>query len=215
MPARQQLLTLSGLASVILFVIAFVGLSQSTPDSDESGVAVKAFYVDHGSRQQLAAWVVALAVPFLIIFAGTLRAKLAESARGASTIWPNILLGGALIAATGFFFSVCIVFALSESPEDFSASTMQTLNAIDSQAWVGFAGGLGVMLLGAAGAMLPARSGMRWLGWIALVLGVLMFTPAGFFAFLGSGLWIALASVALTMRERSQTAVLREPLATS
>jgi hypothetical protein len=92
---------------------------------------------------------------------------------------------------------------------------MQTLNAIDSQAWVGFTGGIGVMLLGAAGSMLPARSGVRWLGWIALVLGVLMFTPVGFFAFLGSGLWIALASVALTMQQRSQAAGVRGQIATS
>ena len=71
------------------------------------------------------------------------------------------------------------------------------------------------MLLGAAGAMLPAASGVRWLGWIALVLGVLMFTPVGFFAFLGSGLWIALASVAMTMHvsARSPRVCARAPLA--
>ena len=206
---------MSGLASVILLVIAFVGLSQSTPETSESGAAIKQFYVDHGSRQQLAAWVVALAVPLLIIFASAVRAKLVESTGGTSTIWHNIFLGGALIAAAGFFFAVCVTFALSEAPEDLSGSTMQTLTAIDSEAWVGFTGGIGIMLLGAAGAMLPARSGVRWLGWIALVLGVLIFTPVGFFAFLGSGLWIALASVALTMQERAQPTGLREPLATS
>lgn len=214
MPARQ-LLTLSGLASVILLVIAFVGFSQSTPETNESGAAIREFYVDHGSRQQLAAWIVALAVPLLIIFASTVRAKLAETTGGESTIWHNIFLGGALIAAAGFFFSVCVTFALSETPEDLSASTMQALNAIDSASWVGFTGGIGIMLLGAAGAMLPARSGVRWLGWIALVLGVLMFTPVGFFAFLGSGLWIALASVALTMHERSRPASVRERVVTS
>jgi hypothetical protein len=37
-----------------------------------------------------------------------------------------------------------------------------------------------------------------------------MFTPVGFFAFIGSGLWIALASVAMTMRVRTQPARLRE-----
>jgi hypothetical protein len=55
---------------------------------------------------------------------------------------------------------------------------------------------------------------VRWLGWIALVLGVLMFTPVGFFAFLASGLWIALASVALTMQERAQPAGLPGSVAT-
>ena len=90
---------------------------------------------------------------------------------------------------------------------------MQALNAIEAESWVGFGGGIGIMLLGAAGAMLPAASGVRWLGWIALALGVLMFTPVGFFAFIGSGLWIALTSVALTMQQRSPGGALREPLA--
>lgn len=209
MPARQ-LLTLSGLGSVILLVIAFAGFSQSTPDTSDSGATIKEFYVDHGSRQQIAAYLVALAVPLLVIFASTVRATLAESTGGKSTVWHNIFLGGALIAAAGFFVSVCLTFALTSTPEDFSATTMQALNAIDSESWVGFTGGIGIMLLGAAGAMLPVQSGVSWLGWIALVLGILMFTPVGFFAFLGAGLWIALASVALTMRLRARPAGLRE-----
>ncbi len=213
MPARQ-LLTLSGLGSVILLVIAFAGFSQSTPEPTDSGAAIKEFYVDHSSRQMMAAYLIALAVPFLIIFASTVRATLAESTGGTSTIWHNIFLGGALVAAAGFLVSVCFTFALTSEPEDFSATTMQALNAIDSASWVGYTGGLGIMLLGAAGAMLPVQSGVRWLGWIALVLGILMFTPVGFFAFLGSGLWIALASVALTMRLRARPAGLRESAVT-
>ena len=71
------------------------------------------------------------------------------------------------------------------------------------------------MLLGAAGAMIPAASGLRWFGWSALVLGVLIFTPVGFFAFLGAGIWIALASVAMTMRLRTRPAPLRGGAVTS
>ena len=211
----RQLLTLSGLASVILLVIAFAGITQSTPDTSEGAAAIKAFYVDHASREQAAAYIVALAVPFLLFFAAAVRATLVESNGGKSTLWHNIFLGGALVAAAGFLIAACFHLALTSSPEDMSASSMQALNALDSESWVGFTGGLGVMLLGAAGAMLPAQSGMRWLGWIALVLGVLIFTPVGFFAFLGSGLWIALTSVALTMRLRARPAGLHERVATS
>ena len=74
---------------------------------------------------------------------------------------------------------------------------MQAMNAVSEQTWPAFTGGLGVLLLGAAGAMIPIRSGLRWLGWAALVLGVLIFTPAGFIGFAGGGLWIVLTSVAL------------------
>jgi hypothetical protein len=211
----RQLLTLSGLASVILLVISFAGLSQSTPETSESAAEIKAFFIDHGSRQTAAAFVAVAAVPFLIFFASAVRAALVESSGGTGTIWHNIFFGGAVIAAAGFLVSACFHLALTSSPEDFSAASMQALNALDSESWVGFTGGLGVMLLGAAGAMLPARSGVRWLGWIALVLGVLIFTPLGFFAFIGSGLWIALTSVALTMRLRARPAGVPGRVATS
>jgi hypothetical protein len=211
----RQLLTLSGLASVILLVISFVGLSQSTPEADASGAEIKAFFVDHGTRQSAAAFVVMVAVPFLIFFAAAVRSALVESGEGNSTIWANIFLGGTLIAAAGFLVSACFHLALTSSPENFSASTMQALNALDSESWPAFTGGLGVMLLGGAGALIPARSGLRWLGWTALVLGVLIFSPLGFFGFLGSGLWIALTSVALTMQLRARPAAVHGRVATS
>ncbi len=37
----------------------------------------------------------------------------------------------------------------------------------------------------------------RWLGWIAIVIGVLCGTPAGFFALLAALVWIGVASVLL------------------
>jgi hypothetical protein len=197
----RQLLTLSGLASVIIIVISFVGLSRSTPGAGESAATIKAFYVDHHSGQMAASYVLALAIPFLIIFASSVRSTLVESGDGTSSLWENIFLGGALMAGAGFLAAGAMHLALTSS-KDLSAGTMQALNALDAQSYLAFTGGLGVMLLGAAGAMLPARSGLRWLGWIALVLGVLIFTPLGFVAFIGSGLWIALTSVALTMRAK-------------
>ena len=89
---------------MILLVIAFAGLSQSTPERRcDGGAAIKAFYVDHSSRQEAAAYLVALAVPFLIFFASR-RARDADRVgpAAASTIWHNIFLGGALVAAAGF-----------------------------------------------------------------------------------------------------------------
>jgi hypothetical protein len=42
----------------------------------------------------------------------------------------------------------------------------------------------------------------KWLGWVALVLAVVGFTPIGFVAFGGAGLWIAVVSVMLAVRAR-------------
>jgi hypothetical protein len=46
----------------------------------------------------------------------------------------------------------------------------------------------------------------KWLGWVAIVLGVITVTPIGFAGFIGGMLFILIAAIILTMRERSAPA---------
>jgi hypothetical protein len=46
----------------------------------------------------------------------------------------------------------------------------------------------------------------KWLGWVALILAVIGFTPIGFIALLGTGVWIVIVSVLLAVRARPATA---------
>lgn len=209
---QRQLLTLGGLASVILLVIAF-GISGDAPGNGDSVASVKAFYVDHSSAQTGGAYIVMIAVPFLIFFAAAVRSVLAEAGEGQSRIWAGIFFAGSVITASGLLFAACLQLALANSPEDLSGSAMQALNALSNETYPAFTGGLGVLLLGAAGAMIPLRTGLRWLGWAALVLGVLIFSPLGFVGFIGSGLWIVLTSVAMAMRLRAPQVNLGTPVA--
>jgi hypothetical protein len=210
----RQLLTLSGLAAVILIAVGF-GVSGDAPGTGDSAASIKAFYVDHTSGQQVGGYLLMIAVPFLLLFAATVRSSLAGPGDGGGSIWGNIVLAGGAIAGAGFLLVACLQLALASSPKAFDGAAIQALNAVASYGWVGFTGGIGVLLLGAAGAMIPLASGLRWLGWAALLLGVVIFTPAGFVAFAGSGLWVVLTSVALTMRARSPQRAMRERIATS
>lgn len=45
--------------------------------------------------------------------------------------------------------------------------------------------------------MLRIRAFPKWLAWIAIVLGVLAVTPAGFFVFLAYGIWVLLTSIVM------------------
>jgi hypothetical protein len=209
----RQLLTLSGLAAVILIAVGF-GVSGDAPSTGDSAASIKAFYVDHSSGQQLGAFILMIAAPFLIVFAAALRSTLVDAVPGMRSLWGNVLFAGATIASAGFLLAAVLQLTLADSPEHLSGSAVQALNALSSETWPAFTGGIGVMLLGAAGGMIPLRSGLRWLGWAALVLGVVIFTPIGFVGFAGSGLWIVLASVALTMQLRSPKATLGRPVAT-
>lgn len=45
-------------------------------------------------------------------------------------------------------------------------------------------------------------SAARWLGWMALVLGIALFVPfADFFAMMATGIWIVVVSIALARGE--------------
>jgi hypothetical protein len=211
----RQLLTLSGLAAVILIAVGF-GVSGGAQSTGHSAASTKAFYVDHSSGQMLGAFILMIAAPFLIVFAAALRSALADAVPGMRSLWGNVLFAGATIAAAGFLLAAVLQLTLASSPEDLGGPAVQALNALSSETWPAFTGGIGVMLLGAAGGLIPLATGLRWLGWAALVLGIVIFTPIGFAAFTGSGLWIVLASVALTMQQRSsQAAALGRPVVTT
>jgi hypothetical protein len=209
----RQLLTLSGLAAVVLIAVGFA-ISGDAPGTGDDAATVKAFYLDHTSGQKAGGYLLMIAVPLLLLFASSLRTALARPADDASALWANLVLAGGAIAGVGFLLTACLQFALASSPKNFSSSAMQALNALASYGWVGFTGGIGVLLLGAAGAMIPLATGLRWLGWVALLLGVVIFTPIGFLAFAGSGVWVVLTSVALTMRQRDAKPVVSLPMVT-
>ena len=91
--------------------------------------------------------------------------------------------------------------ALADSPTKVSAPALQALNLLLNDSWVFWNAALGVFMLGSAGACLTSGASYRWLGRIAIVLGIALFIPfADFFALLASGLWIIGATVVLTRR---------------
>jgi hypothetical protein len=67
--------------------------------------------------------------------------------------------------------------------------------------FLGFPVGLGTFLLASALAILRTGVLPAWLGWVALLLGIISLTPIGFFAFFVVLAWIAVVSVMLFQQE--------------
>jgi hypothetical protein len=210
---RQKLFLLSGILFVALVAVAIVGVGGSTPGTDASAEKLASFYDDNAVRQGIAAFLIAASVPFLVFFGVGLAASAGSRETGGSTAWGYVLLAGTILAAGSALIVAFTHFALaSGGDEDISGTALQALNALDGNNWMVFNPALGVMMLGAAGVLLSAAA-QRWLGWIALVLGVGLFIPfADFFALLATLVWIVVTSV-VRAREAPSPAYVAAPAA--
>jgi hypothetical protein len=197
----RRLLPLSGVAFVVLAVLAVVVLGGETPSSDASAAEVFSFYDDHTVRQGAAAFVFAVSVPFLVFFGVSLATTAWREGADRRPVWQYVLIGGSVLTGAVLLMSAWVHFALADGADNkVSPEALQGLNVLDADSWIAFNAGLGVMMLGAAGCMIPRiRAALpAWLGWTALVLGIALFIPfADFIALILTLLWIIVVSIML------------------
>jgi cytochrome c oxidase subunit IV len=197
----ERLAPLTGLVFVVITVLVFA-IGGSTPGNHDTAQEVQSFYGQHHDKHMALAFVLAIAIPFLLFFVSTLRYELRRA--GGTGQLANAAFAGGVLAAAGLGILAFIHLALSDAAGSANTiGTTQTLNVLDSNDFIPLAAGLGVLVLGAGWSTLRHGGLPKWLGWAGVVIGVLTFTPAGFFAFLASALWIALVSILLTQARRS------------
>ena len=115
----------------------------------------------------------------------------------------NAAFAGGVLAAGGFAILASVHLALAESASHArTIGATQTLNVLDGNDFIPAVAGVALLVF-AAGASAIRHGGLpKWLGWVGIVIGIVAFTPAGFFAFLAGGLWVLVTSVLLA-RSRS------------
>lgn len=199
---------LTGIAFVVLLIIGFGPVGGDTPGSDDSASKISAFYHDHQTKEVVAAVIVALAVIFFAMFIVALRDYLrGDGANG--DFWPTVALVGGVVSVAGFCLAITVHAALVDGGHNkLPGDAMIALNALDNWDFFAFAFPLTIMLFGVAGATLKGQADLpKWLGWLALVIGILFFAgPLGFIAFLLTGIWIIIASVVMYRRAGAATA---------
>ncbi len=196
----RRRLPLSGIVFVVLVVVPVVALGGDHPESDGSAAEVVDAYADDVVRQGMAAFLLAASAPFVVFFGSALAARLGlNGGHQHRPIWERIVLAGSAVTASALVVAALIHFALADGADQgVSPTALQTLNVLDNNVWLPFNSGLGVMMLGAADLLLTERVLPRWLGWVALVLGIALFIPfADFIALLAALVWILLGSVML------------------
>ncbi|HEX5822575.1 MAG TPA: hypothetical protein VFY30_12485 [Solirubrobacterales bacterium] len=199
---------LTGIAFVVLLIIGFGPVGGDTPGSDDSASKISAFYHDNQTKEVVAAVIVALAVIFFAMFIVALRDYLrGDGANG--DFWPTVALVGGVVSVAGFCLAITVHAALVDGGHNkLPGDAMIALNALDNWDFFAFAFPLTIMLFGVAGATLKGQADLpKWLGWLALVIGILFFAgPLGFIAFLLTGIWIIIASVVMYRRAGAATA---------
>jgi hypothetical protein len=201
----ERLAPLTGVISVAIIVAVFA-IGGNTPEPEDGAAKVQAFYASHHDKHAALAFIMAIAVPFLLFFVSSLRTDLRRA--GGTGQLANAAFAGGVLAAVGFTILALVHLALAESAAHArTLGATQSLNVLDGNDFIAAAAGVGLLTF-AAGASAIRHGGLPgWLGWIGVVIGVLAFTPAGFFAFLAGGLWVLLASVLLTRARGTDSAV--------
>jgi hypothetical protein len=196
---------LTGVAFIVMVIIAVIVSGGEPPSADEPVQEIIDYYVDNKDSVQIGSIIGVAAVILLVFFGAYLRSVL-SAAEGGSGMLSALPLVGTAILATGLAIDSTISFALAEAVEDIEPAAVQALQALWDNDFIPLQLGVLIILISTGLSIVRYGALPKWLGWVALALAVIGFTPLGFAAFLGTGIWIAVVSVMLTMRARSESA---------
>jgi hypothetical protein len=199
---QRKWLALCGVVAAVLVPLAIVVIGGGNSPNDHAGAAkVVSFYRDHQKGNNFAALLVAIGAVLLVLFAAQLREVLHGGQSGAGVL-SLAAFGGALLASAGLLFAAVVHFALVDAAHYRLASTAQALNTLDSYAFFAAFGGFAVLFL-AAGITTVRRPALpRWLGWAAIVIGLLSLAgPIGFLGALLGLIWILVVAILIFRKD--------------
>jgi hypothetical protein len=192
-------------------IIASFLVGGEPPSADE-GQAVVDHYVDNKNQVEIAAVITVIGGTLLVFFFAYLR-RILRPAEGEGGILSLLAVIGAAILAVGGAIDATISFAIAEAADDIDLASVQAMQALWDNDFLPVALGSAVMWL--AVGITVVQHGMlpKWLGWVAVVLGVASLTPVGFFSFPLGALWVVVVSILLTVRARVASATPTPPAA--
>jgi hypothetical protein len=194
----KQLAPLSGVLAVLLIIAAFA-VGGETPEANDPLSEVISYYSDHDADLQISAGLLGLGAFFFLLFSTTVAGAL-RRAPGPSKGAAAFSFAGGIVFAVGATIFAGLGFTAGDVVGDVDPAVVQALNALGADMFFTVAVGTGAFLLGAGVGTLKTGVLPRWLGWAAVVIGVIAITPAGFFGFLALGVWTLVASVMLAMQ---------------
>lgn len=201
-PRAARFAPLTGVLFAVLTAIGFFA-GEETPDANATPAKVVVFFTAHKSSIETTAVLVAFAFLFVVFWAGALSGFLRN--RGASPTLGGLIIAGAVLMAAGAALFSGIEYVLAHELQHFGPQTAQTLNVLNNSLFLPLV--IGGCIYGVASglAILGSRALPVWLGWVALILGIICaIPPIGFFALLLLVLWTLIVSIMVFLRSTAE-----------
>jgi hypothetical protein len=215
-PWAEQIATATGVAFVVLAIVAF--LLTGGPDADASSEEVLAYFADDADAVQWQAFLFGLAGAFLLWFGGTIASALRRAEGDAAGRLPAIAVAGVASSVALYLLGIGAWAALARTVGEEGAT--RALYDLGQVAFGMSTFTAAVFIWALSTGIMRTRLLADWVGWFgALVTVVLLVDGAyetlrdstglsvlGTIAFLAFLAWVLIASVLLTLGVRARPA---------
>jgi hypothetical protein len=208
----RRWLALCGVAAPLLIILAIVAVGGNSPQDDASPEKVMTFYRGHLTATRISGLMVAIGAVLLVLFAARLR----ELLRDGSEVFSLAAFGGAVLGSAAFMFAVAVHFSVADAADNQFVEQAHTLNVLDNDSLIAAVFGMSVMFLAAGIAIVSRPVLPRWLGWAAIVIGVVSLAgPIGFIAAALGLVWLLVVGIIMFLHADDTTEALVEVVATA
>jgi hypothetical protein len=187
-----------GLLFVALVVVA-VFVAPNPAGSNATAAKVLSNYHRHQGAYYVSAYLIVAAVIVGLAYFWYLREYLTKVPANRRLM--TIAYAGAVVFGVSGTVGAGLNFALADASHraNVTGVTMQTLNILNNDLSVTIAAAGTAAFLLATGLAIVRNGGLpRWLGWVALVFGVI--SASGIVGPVGVGLWVLAASITVLVR---------------
>lgn len=194
-----RLASLTGVLFAVLVVVAIFTSSES-PAAKEPAEKIVSYYVKHHSDVKASSLLFALAFLVLVLFAGALRSYLRRAPRAegpsAMVVPATVLIAAGALTASG------VEFGLTNEIHHLGPEAVKTLDFLTEEvAFLPIIGGAFLFAVCSGIAILRGAALPRWLGWVAIVLGIAaLIPPASFPSLIGFAIWSLIVSILMYRR---------------
>ena len=191
----------TGILFIALAITGFIVGGEPPDAAGNSAEEIVQFYTDNQGSVMAGVIILSVATVLFVFFASFLRSVL-DRADGEDGMFSRIAFVGAVVFAVGGAIDGTLIIAMSEAAGEVEPAQIETLQAFWDNDFLPLALGVVLFALGSGISIVVHKSLPVWLGWIAIVLGIVGMTPIGWIAFMGTGVWILVVSVMLLLGER-------------